>query len=141
LPFLRPVRPNIGIDLVTVFPIVTEGEILAAILHTFWWKRCGRSIMRIGPSRKGEAAGRKSVGGSKASKAATSDVQSPQTQQTPTEGSELIGRLRAFPEIRPEVIDDVERRLRDGDLLTRQAARRTAEAILAEITDSTSPES
>ncbi len=97
--------------------------------------------MRIGPSREGQPAGRKSVRSSKGSDASPSGASSSQTQQTPAEGSELISRLRSIPEIRSEVIDDVEQRLREGDLLTRQAAEQTAEAILAEITGSVCSES
>lgn len=97
--------------------------------------------MRIGPSRESRPAGRKTVRSKKGSSAPPSDVQSSQAQQVPTEGNELLGRLRALPDVRSEVVDDVERRLRDGDLLTRQAAEQTAEAILAEITASICSES
>jgi hypothetical protein len=96
--------------------------------------------MRIGPSRESRPADRKSVRSSHGPATPPSESHASQTQQAPTEGSELIGRLRSLPEIRSEVVDDVERRLHEGDLLTRQAAERTAEAILAEITASVCPD-
>ncbi len=88
--------------------------------------------MRIGQGGKGgrpsEAQSFRSVQGPLP--ASLSPAASP---PPPTEGAELIGRLRSIPEIRPELIRDVERRLMEGGLLTRQAAEQTAAAILSEI--------
>jgi hypothetical protein len=41
--------------------------------------------------------------------------------------------LHDIPEIRPEVLEEVRERLKRGELLTRDAAEATAEAILADL--------
>ena len=48
--------------------------------------------------------------------------------------AEFLGRLKEIPDIRADVLADVERRLADGQLFTRDAAERTATALLAELT-------
>lgn len=51
----------------------------------------------------------------------------------PSVTSEFVGRLKALPDVRADVVADVERRLNEGLLLTRDAAERTAEALLADL--------
>jgi hypothetical protein len=49
------------------------------------------------------------------------------------ETSELMSKLQALPEVRPEVVEDVRQRLQRGELLTREAAEATANAILSDL--------
>jgi hypothetical protein len=46
-----------------------------------------------------------------------------------SELSELLSRLREFPEIRPEMVDAARARLAEGHYLSRSAAVQTAAAI------------
>ncbi|MEW4526365.1 hypothetical protein [Maioricimonas sp. JC845] len=43
--------------------------------------------------------------------------------------NELVARVRELPEIRPDVVEAARSRLTSGELLTRDAAERTAERI------------
>ena len=45
----------------------------------------------------------------------------------------LVGALHDIPDVRPEVIEEVRRRLSRGEFLTRDDAEKTAEAILADL--------
>ncbi len=45
----------------------------------------------------------------------------------------LVGALHDIPDVRPEVIEEVRRRLGRGEFLTRDDAEKTAEAILADL--------
>lgn len=56
-----------------------------------------------------------------------------------SETSELMSKLQALPEVRPEVMEDVRQRLKRGELLTREAAEATANAILSDLQSFLSP--
>lgn len=49
------------------------------------------------------------------------------------EPSELMTRLQSLPEVRSDVMEEVRQRLERGELLTREAAEATANAILADL--------
>lgn len=55
------------------------------------------------------------------------------------ETSELMAQIQSLPEVRPDVMEDVRRRLQRGELLTREAAEATANAILADLQSFLSP--
>ncbi len=50
-----------------------------------------------------------------------------------SEAASLLGNLHEIPEVRAEVLDEVRDRLNHGQYLTREAAEKTAEAILADL--------
>jgi len=91
--------------------------------------------MWIGPTRENQPADRKlirSARGAKGTPPTDSTAPSSESEAVSSEQSALLARLRALPEVRPEVVEEAKRRVRDGELLTRQSAEQTAEAILAE---------
>jgi hypothetical protein len=50
-----------------------------------------------------------------------------------SETTGLVSALQDIPDVRPEVIEEIQRRLDRGDYLSRDAAEKTAEAILADL--------
>ncbi|MBS0201933.1 MAG: flagellar biosynthesis anti-sigma factor FlgM [Planctomycetes bacterium] len=50
-----------------------------------------------------------------------------------SEAATLVSSLHDIPDVRPEVIEEVRRRLSRGEFLSRDAAEKTAEAILADL--------
>ena len=55
------------------------------------------------------------------------------TDSTDSELADLLLRLRELPDIREEVIEDVEEKIRNGSLMTREAAEATAREILEQL--------
>ena len=49
------------------------------------------------------------------------------------EASPLLVGLEVIPDVRPEVVEEVRHRLSRGEYLTRDAAEKTAAAILADL--------
>ena len=47
--------------------------------------------------------------------------------------ADLLARLRDLPDVREEVIEDVEEKIRNGSLMTREAAEATAREILEQL--------
>ena len=94
--------------------------------------------MRItnGSNGGGSVSGRTPVRSGSDTKASSSKAGSATSSSTPSDkvGEELLARLRAIPDVRANMLADVEQRLNSGQLLSREAAERTAEAIVAEIT-------
>ena len=93
--------------------------------------------MRIGDSPKDPVSSRNSVQQAQktTAKGASSQTGSPASKQgaAPAESSELTAQLNEVPEIRAEVVAEIESRLEAGDLLTREAAEQTAQAILDQL--------
>lgn len=56
------------------------------------------------------------------------------TDSTDSEFAALLDRLRQLPEMREDVITDVEEKIRNGSLMTREAAEETAREILEQLT-------
>ena len=92
--------------------------------------------MRIGDSpREPLFPGRKKVRSTSSSDAADSSKSAESRDETTSEGAgselnELMVRLRELPDVREDVIAAVEERLRNGDLLTPEAAEETARQII-----------
>ncbi|TXT37100.1 MAG: hypothetical protein FD138_768 [Planctomycetota bacterium] len=80
------------------------------------------------PVRPGAASGSRRTSSTKSSATAGS-----------RETSEFMSKLQALPEVRPEVVEDVRQRLQRGELLTREAAEATANAILSDLQSFLSP--
>lgn len=74
------------------------------------------------PVRPGAASGSRRPASTKSSAPAGS-----------SETTELMTKLQALPEVRPEVMEDVRQRLQRGELLTREAAEAAAAAILLDL--------
>jgi hypothetical protein len=92
--------------------------------------------MRIDPGSfggplPGRKVGRPAQGSSSASRARPD--QPADTEPVSGETAALVGALHDIPEVRPEVIEEVRRRLDRGEFLSRDAAEKTAEAILADL--------
>ena len=87
--------------------------------------------MRIDPGNQGIP----SVPGRKASRPGSSSTSrtSLDRSSTSAETTSLLAGLQELPEIRPEVIEEVRERLNRGEYLTREAAEKTAAAILADL--------
>lgn len=92
--------------------------------------------MRIDPgSHGGPVPGRKvgrPVQGSSSASRARSD-QPVETEPVSAETVALVTALHDIPEVRAEVIEEVRRRLDRGEFMSRDAAEKTAEAILADL--------
>jgi hypothetical protein len=93
--------------------------------------------MQIDPSFNGRPIpgrkiGRPAQGASSASRA-PSDQSAGSGETIPAENAALIVALRDFPDVRPELVEDVRQRLDRGEFLTRDAAEKTAEAILSDL--------
>lgn len=93
--------------------------------------------MRIDPGFQGNPLnGRKigrSVQGSSSASAARSDQASESESTVSAETAALMTSLHDIPEVRPEVIEEVRRRLGRGEFMSRDAAEKTAEAILEDL--------
>ena len=93
--------------------------------------------MRIDPGfQGGPVQGRKigrPVQGSSSASHATADQPAESESTVSAETAALVGALHDIPEVRPDVIEEVRRRLERGDFLSRDAAEKTAEAILADL--------
>ena len=63
----------------------------------------------------------------------TSSAAQPASTGAARENSELMSKLQELPEIRADVLEDVRQRLQRGELLTREAAEETANAILSDL--------
>ena len=79
----------------------------------------------------GRKVGRATSGSSAASRAKAEQV-SEETARVEAPSSLMAG-LSEIPEVRPEVIEEVRRRLARGEFMTRDAAEKTAESILADL--------
>lgn len=95
--------------------------------------------MRIGDSprepmfpgkRKVRAASSSSGSDTSRSADAGKDVT---TEGADSELAELLARLRELPDVREEVIADVEEKIRNGTLMSREAAEETAREILEQL--------
>lgn len=95
--------------------------------------------MRVGDSN---SAGRPQVGADRSSgsgasrvdrKSASASSGTSSGGKSSAAGSGLSAQLKEIPEVRAEVVAEVQQRLRDGDLLTREAAEQTAAAILSDL--------
>ena len=93
--------------------------------------------MRIDPGFQGGPVQGRKVGrpvqGSSSASRATTDQPAESDSTVSAETASLVGALHDIPEVRPEVIEEVRRRLDRGDFLSRDAAEKTAEAILADL--------
>ena len=96
--------------------------------------------MRIGDSPQGpRLPGRRKVGsdGADGTKSSSGTSSSPSADQAsseqPAELNDLLVQLRQIPDIREEVIEEVEQRLKNGSMLTREAAEATAQKILEQL--------
>jgi hypothetical protein len=56
-----------------------------------------------------------------------------ETEPVSAEAVALVTALHDIPEVRAEVIEEVRRRLDRGEFMSRDAAEKTAEAILADL--------
>lgn len=63
----------------------------------------------------------------------SSSLSSTENTTESAENSPLIASLSEFPEVRMDLVEEVRQRLSRGEHLTRAAAERTAEAILADL--------
>ena len=93
--------------------------------------------MRIDPGFQGgpvqgRKIGRPLQGASSASRA-SSDLPSESESTVSSSTAALVSALHDIPEVRPEVIEEVRRRLDRGDFMSQDAAEKTAEAILADL--------
>lgn len=99
--------------------------------------------MRIdGDSSGSPLYGRRHVRSNSASGARRTPSMTPATTNAATgtrHASELLSQLHGIPDVRPEVIEEVRRRLQRGELLTREAAEATAAAILSDLQSFLSP--
>ena len=98
--------------------------------------------MRVGDTNSG---GRPPVGVNRSSGSGAGRVDRKNTSSTSNSASagksaggesansELALRLKEIPEVRADVVAEVQQRLRDGELLTREAAEQTAAAILSDL--------
>lgn len=93
--------------------------------------------MRIDPGFQGGPVQGRKVGrpvqGSSSASRARSDQPSESEPTVSAETAALLNTLHEIPDVRPEVIEDVRRRLSQGDFLSRDAAEKTAEAILQDL--------
>jgi hypothetical protein len=95
--------------------------------------------MRIGDSpREPLFPGRKKVRSTSVSDSSDSSQAVESRDEATSEGagseiSELMVRLRELPDVREDVIAAVEERLKNGDLLTPEAAEETARQILEQL--------
>ena len=93
--------------------------------------------MRIDPGFQGNPLnGRKigrSVQGSSSASASRTDQAAESESTVSAETAALVGSLHEIPEARAEVIEEVRRRLGRGEFLSRDAAEKTAEAILTDL--------
>lgn len=93
--------------------------------------------MRIDPGfqggpLQGRKIGRPVQGASSASR--TNPEQSADSDPAiSSEAASLVGSLHEIPEVRADVIEEVRRRLERGEFMSRDAAEKTAEAILADL--------
>ena len=55
------------------------------------------------------------------------------------ETADLMAKIQELPEVRADVLEEVRQRLHRGELLTREAAEATANAILADLQSFLSP--
>lgn len=56
------------------------------------------------------------------------------TNAPDSELADLLARLRELPDVREEVVSEVEEKIRNGSLMTREAAEKTAREILEQLT-------
>ena len=76
------------------------------------------------PTRPGSAAsGPRRTGSTSSSSSASAS----------RETSELMAKIQELPEVRADVLEEVRQRLNRGELLTRDAAEATANAILSDL--------
>ncbi len=61
-------------------------------------------------------------------------------RQVSPEFAELVAQLKEIPDVRIDVVSDIERRLNSGELLSREAAEATAEALLSDFESILRPE-
>lgn len=102
------------------------------------------SINNIGPTPPpppGESPRNRRTTSRSSSKSGTtgSSSESSVARETPlavsTETTELLAQLRQLPEVRDDLVREVQRRLKNGEYFTPEAAKKTAQAIVSEITD------
>jgi hypothetical protein len=93
--------------------------------------------MRIDPGFQGNPLHGRRIGrpaqGSNAASRARSDEPAESDPKVTSEAAALIASLHDIPEVRPEVIEEVRQRLSRGEFMSRDAAEKTAEAILADL--------
>ena len=93
--------------------------------------------MRIDPGFQGSPIPGRKIGrpvqGASSASRASSDQATASDAVISAETTELVAALHDIPEVRPEVIEEVRQRLGRGEFLTRDAAEKTAEAILADL--------
>ncbi|MBW3540540.1 MAG: hypothetical protein KY476_09725 [Planctomycetes bacterium] len=88
--------------------------------------------MRVNDSSNGgRVPGRRPVRSRESSRTERSTAA--EGRQRAPEVSELLTQLQEYPDFRPDVVADIERRLKNGDLLSREAAEAAAEAVLVEV--------
>lgn len=93
--------------------------------------------MRIDPGFQGgplhgRRIGRPAQGASSASQA-RSDHSAETDSVGSSESTSLAGALHEIPDVRSELIEEIRGRLERGEFLTRDAAEKTADAILADL--------
>ena len=93
--------------------------------------------MRIDPGFQGGPVQGRKIGrplqGSSSAGHAQADQPAESESAISSETGVLVGALHDIPDVRPEVIEEVRRRLGRGEFLTRDDAEKTAEAILADL--------
>lgn len=92
--------------------------------------------MRIDPGSFGRPLPGRKIGRSVQESSSASKARSDQPVQNEpisAETAALVGALHDVPEVRPDVIEEVRQRLQKGEFLSREAAEKTAEAILADL--------
>lgn len=91
--------------------------------------------MRIDQSLPGVPAPGRKPGRSTSSASSAGRASTGQSLEsaTRTETAPLMTGLHEIPEVRIDVIEDVRERLNRGEFMSRDAAEKTAEAILADL--------
>lgn len=91
--------------------------------------------MRIDQSLSGVPAPGRKPGRSASSASAASCASTGQSSESATrsETAALMAGLHEIPDVRVDVIEEVRERLSRGEFLSRAAAEKTAEAILADL--------
>lgn len=93
--------------------------------------------MRIDPGFQGGPLNGRKIGrpvqGSSSASRARSDQPAETESTVPSEAASLMGALHDIPDVRAEVIEEVRQRLGRGEFLSRDAAEKTAAAILADL--------
>ncbi len=91
--------------------------------------------MRINESVPGVPAPGRKPGRSASRASAASRASTGQSSESATrsETAPLVASLHEIPDVRADVIEEVRERLNRGEFLSRDAAEKTAEAILADL--------